>query len=344
MGGGNRPRRVTRTDVARRAGVSTATVSYVLNKLERVPQKTAARVWKAVEELGYRPNLIARSLATSETKQLAIVLNNIANPIYADLILGFENEAISRGYFVNICTGNKNIDDYFDNFAARGIDGLFIEALPYKYHVEKLTGLVSGGIQVAIFGSMDALAGSVSSIHTDYIDLMERAVRYLVGLGHRRIAYLSGLEGSYGFDRRIEGFELATARFLPEGSPVVVAPEENLNTTIADGARMARRLLASASDTTAVVCTNDLMAIGAIEELTRSGLEVPGDVSVVGIDDAYVATLCRPTLTTFASDYRDLGARGFQMLYRQIKTGEPSTYQNTAVLVERESTGPAPRR
>lgn len=342
MGGSNRgrARRVTRLDVARRAGVSTATVSYVLNKLERVPEKTAARVWKAVEELGYRPNLIARSLATNETKQLAIVLNNIANPIYAELILGFEKEAISRGYFVNICTGNQNVDEYFDNFAARGLDGIFIEVLPYKYQAAKLRELMDTGIKIVLFGSMGPELQSASWIQTDYVDLMEQAVSYLVGLGHERIGYLSGLDRSHHFDLRIEGFERAMGLHSPHVQPVVVAPEENLNTAIRDGAAMARRLLNGQIDVSAIVCTNDLMAIGAMEELNRAGLAVPGDISVVGIDNAYVAELCRPRLTTFASDYRALGARGFRMLYGDIAGGRPSTYLNKAQLVERESTGP----
>src|SRR6056297_2895732 len=99
----------TRADVARLAGVSVATVSYVLNNSVKLPEDTRQRVMKAARELDYRPNHVARSLATNKTMQLAIVLNNISNPIYSDLILGFENAAIARGYFVTICTGSRNV-------------------------------------------------------------------------------------------------------------------------------------------------------------------------------------------------------------------------------------------
>ncbi len=339
-GGRRRSSRVTRADVAKLAGVSTATVSYVLNNTNKVPEPTATRVLDAAKQLRYRPNQIARSLVTNESKQLAIVLNNIANPIYSDLILGFENDAIQHGYFVNICTGNRNVDDYFDNFASRGLDGLFIEVLPYKYHTEKLSELLDADIRMVVFGNIGIDLKTISCLETDYIDAMAQAVEHLSGLGHERIVHVSGLDESHSFDRRIDGYLRAMAKSVPRAEPVVIAPQENLLTSIEDGYELTRRLLSTRRSFTAVICTNDLMAIGAMRALTDQGRRIPEDVSVVGIDNAYVSQLCSPTLTTLATDYRALGSRAFQMLYGDLTTDTKGFYLNRARLITRESTGP----
>ncbi len=105
--------KVTRTDVAKLAGVSTATVSYVLNGSRSMSEKTRKLVLDAVEQLNYKPDMIARSMTKNETRQLSFMVNDATNPFYGEIIVGFENAAMERGYFVNICTGNKNINDYF---------------------------------------------------------------------------------------------------------------------------------------------------------------------------------------------------------------------------------------
>lgn len=345
------PKRVTRKDVARLAGVSTATVSYVLNKSQKVPEATAARVMAAVEELSYRPNLVARSLVTNRSHQLAIVLNNIANPIYADLILGFENEAIQAGYFVNICTGNRNLDDYLEHFASRQIDGLFIEALPYKFHSEKIAHLLDAGIRMVFYGNIGIDPKSTSMVETDYLEAMEIGVSFLAGLGHERIAYVSGLTKNQTSDRRIEGYCAAMDRHgLDFGDELLISPRTNTDTEIRDGAELTRRLLTSTKRTserpasgkgvTAIIATNDLMAIGAIQAIKAAGLRVPQDISVLGIDDASIATLCEPALSTLALDFRDIGKRAFQMLLADITSETKGYYLNRVHLVERDSTGP----
>ena len=340
--GAGKAKRVTRADVARLAGVSTATVSYVLNASQKVPERTAKAVWDAVRRLDYRPNLIARSLATNETKQLAIVLYNMANPINADLILGFEGEAIRNGYFVNICTGNRNLDDYFDNFASRRIDGLFIDALPSRYHVEKVTGLVDAGIKVVTFGNFGIDPRLVSRIETDYPDVMHQAVAHLVELGHRDIAYVSGLSRDHTLDRRIAGFRRAVRELTGSRSPRIVAPSRNTMTNIEDGTRLTARLLESGARFTALVATNDLMAIGAMHALAAAGLRVPRDVSVVGIDGTSVAELCTPPLTSVATDHEEVGRLAFLLLHADLLHGEKDSRLNRARLVVRDSTAPAP--
>lgn len=338
-------RPATRKDVARRAGVSSATVSYALNKTQKLPQETVDRVLRAASELGYRPNFTARSLVTRETRQIAIVLNNLANPIYADLIRGFEDEAIARGYFVAICTGYKNIDDYFDSFAARRVDGLFIEALPFKYHLEKLKELVDAGIRVVVFGNTSLDSRLVSHIETDYLDAMSQAVEYLRGLGHRDIAYLSGLSRRHTFDRRVDGY-LAAMKTAGSSSPdrLLIASKVDTNTDVCDGEALATRLVRSGKRFTAAICTNDLMAVGALRAFRSAGLRVPADVSVIGIDNASVCEITDPTISTMAVPYTSVGSHALQMLYNDMTKGLKSYLKNRATLIERRSTGPAPDR
>ncbi|MFO8043095.1 MAG: LacI family DNA-binding transcriptional regulator [Alkalispirochaeta sp.] len=332
-------RRATRKDVAELAGVSVATVSYVMNDQHKVPEKTAERVREAVEKLNYRPDLVARSLATKRTSQLAIVINNISNPIYSDLILGFENNAIEAGYFVNICTGNTRVDDYIENFISRSIDGIFIEALPHKYDPKELERLLESDIKIVIFGRTDLGIHAVSSVETDYTRAMELAIHHLRELGHRKIAYLSGLTEAERYDARIDAFRAVCTSQELTTAPVF-SPAEVSNTDITDGERLAAEFLAGDHGATAVVCTNDLMAIGAMNHFRNAGLSVPEDISVVGIDDSYVTSLTHPRLTSVHVPYHDVGRRAFELLHADVTHNRKDSYQITPELVVRESTAP----
>ena len=181
--------KATRTDVAKLAGVSTATVSNVLNDPDKVKDETIERVTAAIRQLNYRPNMIARSLSTRRTMQIGIVLEDIRNPYYGEIVEHFEDAAREKGYFVNICTGIKNLDHYFDNFITRGLDGAFVAALPYKFDMDRLYNLVEHDIRVTISGNTNAELRRVSMIENDYITAMREAMRYLADLGHKNIAY-----------------------------------------------------------------------------------------------------------------------------------------------------------
>ena len=122
--------KATRSDVAKLAGVSTATVSNALSNPEKVKDETVKKVLEAVKALDYRPDMIARSMSTKKTMQIGIVLENISNPFFGDIVRGFESAANEKNYFVNICTGFNKLDEYFDNFITRRLDGVFVTAIP----------------------------------------------------------------------------------------------------------------------------------------------------------------------------------------------------------------------
>jgi DNA-binding LacI/PurR family transcriptional regulator len=332
--------RPTRKDVAELAKVSTATVSYVLNDSRSVPQATRKKVLDAVAELNYRPDYIARTMVTKRTQQLSVVLNNIANPIYGDLILGFEKEAIDYHYFVNICTGYKNVDDYFERFIARRIDGIFIEVMPYKFHLERIDELVAASIKVVVFGHVGQDLRRVSSIENDYEDAMEQAVAHLYNLGHRDIIYISGLARQDEYDFRIRGFSKALERRGISPEKNIVAPDKATNTEVNDGYRLCRDFLQSKQAVSAVICTNDFMAVGAMRAIKEAGFSIPKDVSLMGIDNAYIGEIVDPSLTTLAADYQLLGNRAFHLLYQDMQHDTKGFFCNQLSLIPRSSTGP----
>ena len=331
--------KVTRADVAKLAGVSTATVSYVLNDSRNMSDKTRKLVLDAVEQLNYKPDMIARSMTKNETMQLSLMVNDITNPFYSEIVRGFEMAAMERGYFVNVCTGYKNINDYFENYIARRIDGVFVVATPQKFDLKKLYNLADSGVKVVVSGNIEADLKKVSSIESDYISGMKMAVDYLYNLGHRDIAYLSGLSRKHKFDQKVEGYLTAIEQIgLPCGDSLLFDGNPPYSTSVEDGYTMAKELLASGKAFTAVICLNDLMAMGAIAALEDAGLKVPEDVSVMGFDDIMFARAWRPAITTMAVSKQEFGKKAFELLYTNIKQGTTGYYVSQLALKERAST------
>lgn len=331
--------KATRADVAKLAGVSTATVSYVLNGSRQMSEKTRKLVLDAVEALHYTPDMIARSMTKNETMQISFMVDNAANPFYGEIINGFENAAMDCGYFVNICTGNRNLNDYFDNYIARRIDGVFIAAIPYKFDMEKLYNLTENGIRVVVSGNIDVDLKRVSSIENDYAAAMGCAVQYLYDLGHRDIAYLSGLSRKFKFDCRIDGYLAAIERHgLPCGDDLLFDGKPPYQTGIADGYVLAKELLASGRRFTAAICLNDLMVMGAISAFRDAGLCVPDDVSVMGFDDIVFSQAWQPGITTMGGAKASFGRKAFELLHNSIRYGTTGYFLNSLELIRRGST------
>lgn len=334
--------KATRMDVARLAGVSTATVSYVLNNKRKISEDTCRKVLAAVEQLQYKPDMIARSMATNQTMQLGIVLQSISNPFFGEIIHGFENAANAQGYFVNICTGFNKLDDYFENFIARRLDGVYISSIPTKFHMDKMYKLVEHGIPVVVSGNLLADHSRVSSLEHDYVPAMEELIDHLHRLGHRNIAFVSGLSRRTRYDLRAQGYLQALRRRGLEGENLLFDGKPPYGTDVEDGWRITRRLLESGRPFTAVICTNDLMAIGAMKALQERSLRVPQDVSVAGFDDIPFSSIWTPSLTTMSFDKAAFGARACEMLLKGIQGGSTSALLTPLHLVARNSSGVAP--
>lgn len=331
--------KTTRADVAKLAGVSVATVSYVLNGSRSMSDKTRKLVLDAVEQLNYKPDMIARSMTKNETMQLSFMVNDVSNPFFSEIIRGFENAAIEHGYFVNICTGNEKVNAYFDNYLARRIDGVFIAAMPHKFDIRKLYALTDSGIRILVSGNADIDMKKVNSIENDYLSAMDRAVKYLYDLGHREIAHLSGLSRSSQYDHRVSGYLAAVEKYaLACGDDLLIDDKPPYKTGIADGYALARALMQSGKSFTAAICTNDMMAIGAISAFREAGLRVPEDVSVMGFDDMIFSRAWQPSITTMGMDKEMFGKKAFDLLHANIRNGTTGYYLNQLELIRRDST------
>lgn len=329
----------TREDVARLAGVSTATVSNVLIGNGKVKKTTAERVMEAVKALDYRPDMIARVMSTKRSMQLGIVLENLSNPFFGDIVWGFENAANRKNYFVNICTGFNKLDEYFDNFITRRVDGVFVAAIPHKFNMDKIYNLTEKGIKIVISGNVRADLEKVSSMENDYVKAMQEIMQYLYELGHRKIAYLAGLKKDMVYDLRISGYlKMVEELQLPCGETLLIEGKYPYSTGIQDGYEYAKQMIESRKDFTAVVCVNDLVAIGAIKAFKEKGYKVPENVSVIGFDGIEYGKYWEPELTTMSTDKKRFGEKAFEMLYADISGKGTSIYDNSMELIVRKST------
>lgn len=191
-----------------------------------------------------------------------------------------------------------------------------------------------------MFGHVGVDLRKVSSVENDYIITMERAVEHLWNLGHRSIAYLSGLTREQSYDLRIDGYEQAMNKrgSLSLAHELCFCPSSYTDTEIADGRRLAARALHERKDITAIICTNDLMAIGAMQVCKEANLRIPQDISIVGIDGGLFGEMVSPKLTTLSANYYHLGTLAFELLYENMTKNTKGFYQNIPKLIVREST------
>lgn len=328
----------TRKDVAKLAGVSTATVSYVFNNNAAISEKTREKVLAAASELNYIPNQIARSLTTTSSRQLSVILDNIKNPYYGEIVSLFEKYAIEKGYFVNVCTKPQYLDTYFTNILSRQIDGLMLMVVPDEALAKKIK-IIAQQIPVAASGYFTKETDMISLVDPDFETGMLKAVKYLSGYGHKRIVYLSCFERDCLFDTRVACFEAACESvFGKYNAARVYAPEHgNMISNDETGYKLTESLLQDTRDFTAVITTGDLMAIGCMAAMKDNGVRTPQDVSIMGIDGIEMGDYMRPALTTLALDKERLAQNALDSILDRI-AGKPVIREKTGFsILERQS-------
>lgn len=327
-------------DVARELGVSVATVSRALSRPQLVRPKTRERVMGAVERLGYRPNLLARGLRQGLAQAILFVAPNLS-PFFLEIFAGAEE--VTRHSQFALLFGNSGGDpereqDFFDQVASGRADGIILltGAAPAAY--------VTGDRQLPpLVTVLERLPGAaVPVVNTDHQAGAAEAVRYLVALGHRRIAHITGLRRVPSALRRLEGYRAALAAAgLPAPAELVYSGDF----TMGSGATGMQQLMGLAQPPTAVLCGNDEMAYGAIRAAHKLGLAVPEDVSVVGFDDLNLAEFYNPPLTTVNIPRQELGRRAAQELIDQLAGREVAREVVLPTrLVIRESAAAPPSR
>jgi len=288
-------------DVARRAGVGSATVSRVLNGHPGVKSSTRAKVLRAAEQLKYKPNLHARTLAGGRSRVLGIVMANLYNPFFADIYHAIETNALQRGY--EILLANSSHDVKLLKASVHRLLGQQVAGLGVFPEMESaiLEELREAQIPVVLFDAGET-GGSFTTIHFDHRKGMRMLLDLLHALGHRRLAYI----GAPVFVRPTEARRLefleTTARHGAEG--LVIAPTED---GFAGGREAARELMRTGFAPTAILCVNDWIAVGVIRELRNQGLSVPDDVSVTGFDNITMSEFCCPSLTTIHIPRAEIG-------------------------------------
>jgi DNA-binding LacI/PurR family transcriptional regulator len=328
-------------EVARRANVSIATVSRTMNNPSAVDSQTAERVRKAVEELRYYPDSQARSLVSGRSRMLGLVVSDITNPFFPELVKGFEDIAIERGYEIMVgSTGyrSERMAVCVRRLLERKVEGVAIMTSEMDQHLIDL--LVSRKIPT-VFLDVGTVHQFINNIQVDYATGINQAVEHLLDLGHTRIGFISGpLVLKSALIRRAAFMECLARTGILEDEELVAEGDH----TIDGGLEAMTRLLESKNPPTAVLTSNDLTAIGAMRAVRRKGWIVPRDISVVGFDDIHFAEFVEPPLTTIALSRRELAEKAIHALLQHLdplrakNTPHGAEYTVRSALVVRQST------
>lgn len=328
-------------DVAKRAKVSTATVSRVLNDAPGVRSATRAKVLRAVEALNYTPNLNARALAGGSPRTIGMIVSNIANPFFLDIFRSVEAVARHRGYDVivtNTDYARDRLESGVSTILGRRVAGL---ALVVSETVPDIVGTLAAQLPVVLYDGGAHRLKNVLNIRANYRSGMQRIVEYLYELGHRRMAFIGHHTSLGPLHERKEAFLAVAEEYAPGVKVRTVASADGM----AGGQLAMRQLLESGFRPTAVACVNDLMAVGAIRELHAHGISVPGEVSVTGFDNIALAEYVTPPLTTADVPRTEIGRLICEALIPasdEVPVSGHEIVVETGLIVRESTAGPPP--
>ena len=330
------------SEIAKRANVSTATVSRTLNQSGPVKAATARKVWRAVTELNYYPNSHARALVSGRSRLIGLIVSDITNPFFPELIRAFQDLAAQRQYDILLTSTDyltSRMTECLRRMLERKVDG--VAMMTSEMDLGLIKELSRRNVPI-VFMDVGQMGPRMSHVAIDYGNGIRQAVDYIVGLGHRHVAFISGPLDLHSARTRRQAFldGLRHHGLTPDRKMI----REGMHT--AEGGEQAMAaLLRLAKPPTAVVCSNDWTAIGALHAVHAAGLRVPEDVSIVGFDDIPLTRYTNPALTTVRMTASDVGSTAFHALYRLIgeEAVEGDVYQIPTKLVVRDSTA-KPRR
>lgn len=337
-------KRITRKDVAKRAGVSVAVVSYVVNDGPRpVTPETRAKVEKAIEELGYYPNELARGLRLQQSSTIGLITPDFTNPVYGEIAEGIQEVCLPIGYLMLFVYSGNNPErekELLLMFRAKHVDGVIMQPVTSD-PLEALKPLRKAKIPVVLL--QHDCPGVPCVVLTD-VQGGQLATQHLLGWGHQRIGLIKGrLPSAARAEERLIGYRqmLVAAGIVPDPALVIES-----DVTQNAGYLAMQQLLALPEPPTAVFCHNDVLALGAMHAIQAAGLSIPGDISVVGYDDTAGSAHLAPPLTTIRFSRKEKGRQAATMLFQAIEQDEeyvPYTVEIPVKLVERASTGPPPQ-
>ena len=334
-----RPRAPVMSDVGRLAGVSHQTVSRVINGSPHVRPETRTRVLAAMEELGYRPNSVARALVTGRSQTLGVVSFDTTLYGPASTLFGIERAAHEAGYFIIVASlkalNRSSVTDAVERLRRQGVDGILViaphreagDALLHTHAGVPLVAVEAGPEEGVPVVAVDQVAGAVS------------ATQHLLDLGHKTVWHITGPPNFIESQQRLKGWRMTLEQAGAEVPEPLVG-----DWSPRAGYELGRRLSGEPA-VTAVFVANDQMALGLLRAMHEAGREVPNELSVVGFDDIPEAPYFLPPLTTVRQDFNEMGTLSLRALLRTIETGEPPSAGMlvSPELVVRASTAAAPR-
>jgi DNA-binding LacI/PurR family transcriptional regulator len=334
------PRAAVMSDVGRLAGVSHQTVSRVINGSPHVRPETRRRVIAAMRELGYRPNSVARALATGRTNTLGVV--GFDTTLYgpASTLFGIERAAHEAGYFMIVASlkalNRSSVADAVERLRVHGVDGILVIAP----HLEAADAVLHAPTGIPLVAVEAGPAGAIPVVAVDQFAGAVSATRHLLDLGHETVWHISGPADWLESRERVDGWRRTLEAAGAQPPPPLVG-----DWSARAGYDLGRRLSRDPA-VTAIFAANDQMALGVLRALHEAGRELPHEVSVVGFDDVPEAPYFTPPLTTVRQDFIEVGSRSLRLLLRTIEAGE-SVSSGSRVqpeLIVRASTAVAPRR
>lgn len=326
-------------EVARAARVSTATVSRTINGSEKVTAETAERVRRAIEALKFYPNTNARALGSGRSSLYGLIISDITNPFFPELVKSFEDVAVQHKQEVLIA--NTNYDKHrteqcVARMLQRKVDGVAIMTSEMDEHL--IAEFSSRKIPL-VFLDTGTVQKGISNIAIDYAAGVDTAVEHLSRLGHESIAFISGPPDLSSARIRRKAFLASMKR---KGLPPAKELIEEGNHRMDGGHEAMKRLLRKSTRPTAVLASNDMSAIGAMGAILEHGLKVPGDISVIGFDDIAMSEYTQPPLTTVRLSRAQIAKLAFRALHdtQNAAMAKGAEYRIEPALVERKSTGP----
>ncbi|WP_409304106.1 LacI family DNA-binding transcriptional regulator [Peribacillus sp. SCS-155] len=327
---------VSIVDVAKKANVSTATVSRVINS-GKVKKETSEKVLEAIQKLNYQPNMLARQLRRLETKTILVVVPDITNTFFSGILRGIEAIAAENGYQVLLGDAQNDIQresSFLDILRQKKADGMIL--LTARINGELIDEIAN---EYPVVLACEYIEGSqIPTVSVDNISSARKATDHLIELGHKRIGFISGpLNVIVGRDR-LKGFQQSMAQ---NGLPIDPLLVQEGDFSYESGYNMMLKLLAIEELPTAVFAASDDMAMGAIKAIKSRGLNVPEDISVIGFDDIKFASIFEPALTTMSQPTFEIGSKAMTLLIKIINSEcvrEKTQYILADRLVLREST------
>ena len=326
-------------DIAREAGVSTATVSHVINKTKYVSDETREKVERAIERFNYHPNAHAQMLALGRSNMIGLLVSDISNPFFPEIVKSIEAAVFAAGFHLLLLNTNYQPEraiEYVRRLLQMKVAGIILMIAEFD---RSLIDEFKNKKTSVVFHDLGVVGEKMSNIILDYAVGIDEAVQHLVSLGHSKIVHIAGSHEIYSAGVRQQAFVDAMKKYFP-GGPEVKIYEGDFR--FEGGRHAAHQILAEAELPTAIVVANDLMALGAMQEFKAAGLRIPKDISIVGFDDISFASLAEPALTTVCSPRVEIGRRAFEAL---ALTMERPRQQGVEIriptyLVERDSTAP----